>query len=116
MSLSISLELGQIVNVEARKVALAIHSGVTLETPVDTGRARANWQASVNSPISTEIESTSVSGSLSTAASVISGETQNPFPVFFVVNNLPYIGKLNDGSSKQAPKKFVESVIKRVVK
>jgi hypothetical protein len=36
------------------------------------------------------------------------------YPTITVSNNLPYIEKLNDGYSLQAPKKFVEIEIDRV--
>lgn len=80
------------------KVALGVLSGVVLKTPVDTGRARGNWQTSIGTPIEEEgwIESPTMAG-----AAVM--KTLTPFNVVFISNNVPYIIYLEDGSSDQAP-------------
>jgi hypothetical protein len=57
---------------------------LVLATPVDTGRARASW--SINK---------------------VRGDKE---PTFEITNDAPYIGKLNDGYSDQAPAHFIESI------
>lgn len=103
-----------------RKAALAIDTAVVLATPVDTGRARANWQASLNAPAGSAIEAYSPGAAGSTGAAnaaaameqakgVIAGH--KPGQSIYLTNNLPYIGKLNDGHSAQAPAGFVQKAV-----
>ncbi len=106
-----------------RKCALAIDATVVLATPVDTGRARANWQVSLNDPKNSTRDpfSTGAGGStggqnaraaMAEAQVVIDGYTYERSPVgLFITNNLPYIGRLNNGHSAQAPAGFVEKGI-----
>lgn len=68
------------------KTTLDVERDLKLATPVDTGRARNGW--------------------ISTIPTI-------PFQPGIVENNVEYLGKLNDGHSKQAPKLFIESVVAR---
>jgi hypothetical protein len=90
-------------SVSVRKISLELFSRVILKTPVDTGRARGNWQVSVgNVPNGTlEIEDKSGSATISAATAAASGLRAGD--VIFLVNNLPYILRLEDGHSGQAP-------------
>lgn len=81
---------------------------VTISTPVDTGRARWGWYLSVKVP-STEVPP---EGKYKTPqiAEKLQAVNEN-FTVkdtLFLTNNVPYIKRLNDGSSKQQPARFVE--------
>lgn len=101
-----------------QKVCLEISSSIILRTPVDTGRARGNWEASIGTPSSKTTESLSKSGqSAIRKASALSKDA--PGSKFFLVNNLPYIKKLEEGSSGQAPAGMVAVTIaafKNIVK
>lgn len=114
--MSILTELESEVNKLARATMINVLKGVVLGTPVDTGRARGNWQVSVSSPNNSQTETLDKSGGNAIGLGVQKTQTAKniKYPVLWLTNNLPYIGVLNDGSSEQAPKKFVESVIKRV--
>ena len=68
------------------KVGADLMAGLILATPVDTGQARNGWQ-------------------IDTAG----GQTT-------VENRVPYINRLNEGHSKQAPAGFVENVIDDVTR
>lgn len=81
-----------------------------LDTPVDTGRARGNWQATLDSPATEEIENESMSVALAGVAANL-GKIND---VSFLANNLPYIEELEDGSSKQAPAGMVRRNMARV--
>ncbi|MHB0806009.1 HK97 gp10 family phage protein [Stutzerimonas nitrititolerans] len=99
----------------ARTAALELFTGVIRSTPVDTGRARGNWQTSVGQPTPNEIERDDKSG-----AQVI-GEVQARTPEragqeVFLTNNLPYIYSLEYGSSKKAPEGMVRINFARVQK
>lgn len=103
-----------------RKVALAVDAAVVMATPVDTGRARSNWQVELNSTPSnvrdayvpgTE-QSTSganASQAIEQGKTVIGGYKTGD--VIHITNNLPYIGKLNEGYSAQAGSHFVEKAV-----
>lgn len=99
------------IDVIRRKTTLEVFSKVVKKTPVDTGRARGNWQTTIGSPASGEIERLDRSGaaSVSEVVSVVgrSGLTD----VVFLTNNLPYIGVLEYGHSRQAPRGMVRTSI-----
>lgn len=115
MTLSVKDELEGEVNKLVRATALQIHSGVVLKTPVDTGRARGNWQVST-SPVSAQLAILDKSGgaTIQKGISKIGSAKAIKYPTVYITNNLPYIEELNRGTSTQAPAKFVESTIKQV--
>lgn len=106
-----------------RKCALAIDGAVVLATPVDTGRARSNWQVTVDTPAAGTIppyapgEGGSTVGPNSRAAieqgkqAVAQYNGDTPTASINITNNLAYIGRLNNGYSGQAPAGFVEKAI-----
>lgn len=105
----IELELDE-ATVEAQtKVVILVDQALVLATPVDTGRARANWIPSIGSPV-TDYKETSFdpSGGTTIAAAVELTGSLKPGDDFYISNNAPYIGALNDGHSTQAPAGFVE--------
>lgn len=95
-----------------RRVALAVDSTVVLATPVDTGRARGNWQVELNTPAVGATNALSPSGreAIDQGKSTIANYKGGNASVN-ITNNLPYIGKLNEGHSAQAPAGFVEKAI-----
>jgi hypothetical protein len=92
-----------------RRVAVAVDRTVVFATPVDTGRARANWQAQIGSPASGTVPPTTAEASVAAAQAVINNA--KPGDTIHLTNNLPYIGKLNDGWSAQAPANFVQEAV-----
>jgi len=101
---------------EVRKICLDLVTGIVLKTPVDTGRARANWFTSIGSPSANVINSTDPSGSssISSALGAISKATGN---VLWITNNLPYIYRLEfEGWSKQAPAGMVRVTINDIAR
>jgi hypothetical protein len=76
------LELAQekLTKAEARRQVAAMKEDLKAATPIDTGYARSRWEVD---------------------------ETED---AFYVKNDADYIQYLNEGSSKQAPAYFVESV------
>jgi len=74
---------------------LNVTTQVIKGTPVDTGRAKANWQATINTSANGTVESTDTSASggktLKTAVPVIK---QSIGQVYHLTNNVPYIGVL----------------------
>ena len=104
-----------------QKVALAVDQAVVLGTPVDKGRARSNWIASVSiesfefiEPYSPGdmlgiSESANAQGALDQAQRAIA--TRQSGERIFLVNNATYIIPLNNGHSAQAPINFIETAI-----
>ena len=95
-----------------KKLTLDVTANLIETTPVDTGHARANWVPSIGEPSR---------GEQSSAAAQVSGQaavataTQIDQPVY-VSNNVPYIQKLNEGSSTQAPAGFIQRAVQRAIK
>lgn len=105
-----------------RQVALAADRAVVVATPVLTGRARANWQATLGAPAVGTVSdgavgarrAGTVAGPTAAAANVIALYKGGPSAAIFLTNNLPYIVPLNNGHSKQAPAGFVEKALNAV--
>jgi len=114
------------VNKIVRKVALVCDRELVLETPVDTGRARSNWQVSLGSPNTSEREPYAPGEKLgqsegqNAAGALAQGQerigARKSEQDIYIQNNVDYIGRLNDGSSAQAPAGFVQAAIARAVK
>lgn len=98
-----------------RVATLELFSGVIKATPVDTGRARGNWQTSPGSPAVGETERLDKSGS-EAIAEVEAKTPEGAGQVTYLSNNLPYIMELEEGSSKQAPEGMVKRNMDRVQK
>ena len=92
------------------KVCFDMSESIIKQTPVDSGRAKGNWQPTINSPASGttgDLGEVSIGKTGAVAAKLKLGDT------FYLVNNLPYIKRLNDGWSDQAPAGFVDSTVSR---
>lgn len=120
-SLSVLDELTELTSQEVRKVGFKVLQGVTLKTPKDTGLATSAWLVGIQSApkdeptVSPTNAQASTGYAVSAGLSVINAYPKNQLPDLWIANNLPYIGKLNDGSSLQAPAKFVEQSIAEAV-
>lgn len=81
---------------------------VTISTPVDTGRARWGWFLSVKVP-STETPPEGKYGvpKINERMQAIN-ENFTVSDTLYLTNNVPYVPDLNNGTSKQAPARFVE--------
>jgi len=104
-----------------RKVALAVDQTVVMATPVDTGRARSNWQVGLNHVPNTTreayVEGTEgATGGANSQAAIKHAQEEiakyKQGQEINITNNLPYIGRLNDGYSAQAPAGFVQIAIR----
>lgn len=111
----------RIVNARGDKIMRAIaleFTGRTVDkTPVDTGRARANWNVSVARPNPGNDEAlTSVDQPRVTAQNTANAEGWNAMTgtPAFLANGLPYIESLEDGSSAQAPQGMVKVTIAEI--
>lgn len=92
-----------------RGTSIKLFSAVILASPVDTGRFRANWQASNERPASGEVND--FADPVNKVATYINGA---PFAnEFTLANNLPYAYKLEFGYSDQAPQGMVRINVAR---
>ena len=108
-----------------RRVALAADQAVVMGTPVDTGRARSNWIVALGAAPSQTIEAYSPgeagnTEAANTQAALDQGEAvirgyRGEGQEIHITNNLPYIQRLNDGYSAQAPANFVEQAVLEAV-
>lgn len=94
-----------------RATAIAINQAVVSATPVDTGRARANWIVGLGAPVRQDTEATDPGGgdTISSNNNKI-GQRRGDSDVY-LSNNLDYINDLNQGTSAQAPAGFVEQAV-----
>lgn len=123
-----------------RKAALVADQVAVTATPIDTGRARANWIVSIGSPDSGTVEE-SKSGergseargaanaqiAINQAQTVLGigisasgrdskGRFTSKVPEIFIANNLPYIVPLDRGSSQQAPEGMTRAAVDAALK
>jgi len=94
----------------------AVRAGVKYlieATPVDTTRAESNWQVGLGSPRQTEIEPRGETRSTSGAATYAEADrvirNKKAGQTVYLTNPTKYIGRLNAGSSTQAPAGFIEA-------
>jgi hypothetical protein len=103
-----------------RKVALDVLRGLILASPVDTGRLRGGWNASVATPsdwapptgVVDKAEGTGTLGAerLAEAAVAISASTLGS--VLWISNSVSYVGVVNDRHKNKAG--FVEATLQNV--
>ena len=93
----------EMAEVATKKVALDVLRGAVMNTPVDTGRARGNWQVSINTPAATSSAATDKSGtnSLSKGSVQINSLPAPSGTTIWITNNVPYIERLENGWSSQ---------------
>ena len=121
-TLSIKSDLTGEVSQEVRKTMFFVLQGVTLKTPKDTGLATSSWILGIAAAPTEQPSSLTAPGAAQSAGiaqavglRVMAQYPKNHLPDLWLVNNQPYIGRLNDGYSLQAPAKFVEQSISEAV-
>ena len=99
------------VNETRRAVVISLFSSIIRDTPVDTGRARGNWQTNIGKPADGTLGIRGAGEALAevtTAASLMRGDQ-----TVYLRNNLPYINRLEYGWSKQQPAGMVRRNVAR---
>lgn len=109
---------------ETMSLALDIQANLQEDTPRDTGWARANWVMSTGAPAEdpaaaqirdpSPADVTRAAAQQQQSASSILGYTLEQGAIF-TTNNVPYIGKLNEGWSKQAGSAFIQRAAGRAL-
>lgn len=100
-----------------KKIVLDATANLIEDMPVDLGWARANWVPVITGTfkgMAGQRDTIDQGPQQSGIASVATGYTLEQGYVT-ITNNVPYIQRLNAGSSKQAPAGFVQAAILRAV-
>lgn len=108
-------QAGDQADTAVKKILFDLTSGIIYSTPVETGRLRANWMASVGAPL--RIATTSADPSGAATLAMANGAIQKaPGQIFWLTNNLPYAYKIEyEGWSRvKAPAGMVRINIERV--
>lgn len=98
-----------------RKIVLEALRRIVQKTPVDTGRAKGNWQVTINSPASGQLNTIDKSGGRTIAQAMAAISDFPPFSVVYITNNIDYIEFLEEGSSKQAPAGMVGLTVQELM-
>lgn len=110
-----------------RKLELVAYQSLTSATPVDTGFARASLTPAVGTPMVDAFDRpTDKEAARATAQSALGTNRAKALEIaatytlrqgkVFLTYRAPYVVFLNEGSSSQAPKKFVERAIASAVR
>ena len=104
------------------KIGFDCFAGIVKRTPVDTGRARGNWMVSLGSAVEAVVDSGPTISNDEPVPSALKNEglstisKSKPGQDIVISNNLPYIVRLEEGHSKQAPTGMVAHTLARVSK
>lgn len=103
------------VNLVKRGVAIRLFRAVIMDSPVDTGRLRANWIVSLRAPVVKQRSKVDPSGgeAITEVTRVISGS--NLLDTIILTNSLPYVKRIEfDGwSHTKAPAGMVRKNVNR---
>lgn len=86
-----------------RATYISIANKIIMKTPVDKGRARANWFLTKGQPSNKTTDSKNANARVSEVNRKLSGDILGE--TFYLTNNLPYIGVLEFGGYPKNPKK-----------
>jgi len=95
-------------------VTISLFNSVILDTPVDTGRLRGNWQTSEGEAKTGEVNRLDKSGGEATTEAQQVVQSSNPDTVVHLTNNLPYATKMEFGGSDQSPQGMVRKNVARI--
>jgi hypothetical protein len=104
-------QIGDRANKAVRALTLETMKRIVMRTPVDTGRARGNWNVGVGSPDRSTTEGTDRAGGGTIARGSAPIAAWQGTGSLFITNSLPYIIPLEDGHSSQAPAGMVKVTI-----
>ena len=102
-----------------KKIVFDLLGSIVQKTPVDTGRARGNWQLTINTMPSGEVTTSTAPSPQSPAtaaemqASVVTGHP--PYQIVYITNNVTYITYLEEGHSSQAKQGMVEVTLAEMI-
>lgn len=92
-----------------RRLALGLLQKIVMATPVDTGRARGNWQVTITTPPRREVDGWQGRDPIVAGTNTIS--QLRSLRVVYIANHVPYIVYLERGSSRRAPQGMVAAAL-----
>ncbi len=97
-----------------KAVTLKLMGAVVMDTPVLTGRLRANWQVSQGAPLRQTDETTDPDGGMVTREIVAEVGASDGSQDMFLTNSLPYAARIEfDGYSGKAPEGMLRRNVRR---
>jgi len=103
---------GKSVDETMRAIALELFGSIIKDTPVDTGRARGNWQTSIGAPAAGEVDRLGEGEAIKEVSATVADFSGGK--VIYLANNLVYIKSLEEGGSDQAPAGMIRKNIVRI--
>jgi hypothetical protein len=111
------IQIAQFLSNEVRslrnRLALRIDARLVQETPKDTTEAASAWLISVGSPDNSESTMQNPAAAISNGAAKINAAPT--YTKLYIQNTKPYIDRLNNGWSLQAPSKYIDRIIAQEV-
>lgn len=104
-----------------RMFGIELYRQLTIATPVDTGRARWGWNCSIRKeddtipPEAPGHKKNYYRLDAGRAAAIFTMSNVNGVDTIYISNAVPYIVKLNEGWSRQAPARFFELCFENAV-
>ena len=117
-------DMDRFINRQIVGLTLRVHKHLTIDTPLDVGWARANWVPQLTAPYRVNLlgldpdsgMAASQRANAQAALTAIATSYRMELGSIFLSNNVPYIGRLNDGHSPQAPPGYVQVSIQTAVR
>ncbi len=93
----------EMATVMQKKIVLEALRRLVMRTPVDTGRARGNWQVTIDQPAESQLDVTDPDGdpTIHKGMAVLAGLPDAT--VVWISNNVDYIEFLEQGGSQKSP-------------
>lgn len=117
--LSILSDLEDVISQEGRKLGVNIDRRLVLETPRDTGSAKASWLVAYGQPSNKIVDVNGNEADTAAAQAIEKGALEaskfKAGDTLYITNNQPYIERLNEGWSEQAPSRYIDQIIEEEV-
>lgn len=117
--LSILSDIEDVISQEGRKLGINIDRRLVLETPRDTGSAKASWLVAYGQPSNEVVDVDGNDVGTAAAQAIEKGALEaskfKAGDTLYITNNQPYIERLNEGWSEQAPSRYIDQIIEEEV-
>lgn len=97
-----------------KKIVLEALKRLVMKTPVDTGRARGNWQVTIGRSATAAIEAVDKAGGETIKKGLAAIAALPPYQVVWISNNVDYIEFLEEGNSRQAPEGMMSLTVEEL--
>lgn len=97
-----------------KAVASQVVENIVMNTPVDTGEARGEWQIGLDSPPTVKVGILDPVGDDTVRRCLDVIDDAKPSQIIWITNNADHISALEHGSSNQAPNGMVQNAVNGV--